>query len=87
MQGGLSSAQFKDVEDEWMRTLDDKLADVLKSRDPSFDEGKFKEFCQVTNEMFHPHAIDHYGINNYAKALFRAAIWQSQGRASDVEQV
>jgi len=52
----------------------------------SFDEPKFREFCTLTNEMFHPHSIDHYGMSNYAKSLFRAALWQSKSRCDDVEQ-
>ena len=70
-----------------MRTLDDKLVDVLKERDPSFDESKFREFCDVTNDIFHPHSIDHYAMSNYAKSLFRAALWQSKDRVTTVEQV
>ena len=71
----------------YLSELDDKLIDVLRARDSSIDENKFRDFCQTTNDMFHPHAIDHYGMNNYAKSLFRAALWQSQDRASTVEQV
>lgn len=77
--------EHKKVEEKWMKTLDDKLVDVLKSRDSNFDEARFREFCDVTNEMFHPHSIDHYGMSNYSKALFRAALWQSKDRCSAVE--
>jgi len=84
--GGVTYAQHKELEEEWMQTLDDKLLATLKSRDANFDEARFREFCSVTNEMFHPHAIDHYGMSNYAKGLFRAAFWQNKERCSSVEQ-
>ena len=70
-----------------MRTLDDKLIELLQERDASFDADKFREFCQITNDMFHPHSIDHYGMSNYSKSLFRAALWQSPDRAGIVEKV
>eukprot|EP01083_Nonionella_stella_P098073 275688_1 len=85
-QRGMTYEQHKGVEEKWMRTLDVKLCDVLKQRNSNFDEDKFKEFCDVTNDMFHPHSIDHYGMSNYAKSLFRAALWQSKARCSDVEE-
>jgi len=84
-QGRISYDEHKKVEEDWMKTLDDKLVDVLKSRDSNFDEAHFRAFCEMTNEMFHPHSIDHYGMSNYAKALFRAALWQSKDRCSVVE--
>jgi len=83
---GVTYAQHKDIEEEWMQTLDDKLLATLKSRDANFDEARFREFCSVTNEMFHPHAIDHYGMSNYAKGLFRAAFWQNKERCAKVEE-
>merc|ERR1719461_880549 len=70
-QGRITYSEHKKVEEDWMKTLDDKLLDVLKSRDSNFDETHFREFCAVTNEMFHPHSIDHYPMSNYAKSLFR----------------
>jgi len=84
-QGRITYDEHKKVEEDWMKTLDDKLVDVLKSRDSNFDEAHFRAFCEMTNEMFHPHSIDHYGMSNYAKALFRAALWQSKDRCSAVE--
>jgi len=84
-QGRVSYDEHKRVEEEWMKTLDDKLVDVLRSRDSSFDEAHYRAFCEVTNEMFHPHSIDHYGMSNYSKSLFRAALWQSKERCSTVE--
>ena len=84
-QGRITYDEHKKVEEEWMKTLDDKLVEVLKSRDASFDEAHFREFCQVTNEIFHPHSIDHYVMSNYAKSLFRAALWQSKDRVTVVE--
>eukprot|EP00484_Ammonia_sp_Unknown_P000888 CAMPEP_0197020296 /NCGR_PEP_ID=MMETSP1384-20130603/1075_1 /TAXON_ID=29189 /ORGANISM="Ammonia sp." /LENGTH=635 /DNA_ID=CAMNT_0042447899 /DNA_START=13 /DNA_END=1920 /DNA_ORIENTATION=+ len=85
-QGLASYDQHKQVEEDWMMTLDEKLIEVLRERDSNFDESKFREFCKVTNELFHPHSIDHYGMSNYAKSLFRAALWQSQDRCNAVEQ-
>jgi len=85
-QGRISYEEHKKVEEDWMRSLDDKLVEVLRSRDASFDEGHFREFCATTNEMFHPHSIDHYPMSNYAKSLFRAALWQSKDRVAAVEQ-
>jgi len=85
-QKGVTYEQHKAVEQEWMQTLDDKLLATLKSRDANFDEARFREFCAVTNEMFHPHNIDHYGMSNYAKGLFRAAFWQNKVRCTAVEQ-
>eukprot|EP01084_Bolivina_argentea_P040610 75021_1 len=85
-QGGITYEQHKQVEENWMITLDNKLCDVLKERDPNFNEDKFMEFCAATNEMFHPHSIDHYGMSNYAKSLFRAALWQSKDRCNTVEE-
>ena len=85
-QKGMTYDQHKKVEEEWMQTLDDKLVEVLKGRVSGFDEAKFRDFCSVTNEMFHPHSIDHYGMSNYAKSLFRAAFWQNKDRCDSVEQ-
>ena len=85
-QGMKSYDQHKQIEEEWMLSLDDKLCQVLAERTSGFDEQKFREFCAVTNEMFHPHSIDHYGMSNYAKSLFRAALWQSKARCDEVEQ-
>merc|ERR1719410_1997841 len=76
-----------EVREQGRITYDEhKKVEVLKSRDASFDEAHFREFCQVTNEIFHPHSIDHYAMSNYAKSLFRAALWQSKSRCDDVEQ-
>merc|ERR1711933_212622 len=76
----------KEIEEEWMKSLDDKLCALLAERNANFDQDKFKNFCALTNEMFHPHSIDHYGMSNYAKSLFRAALWQSKDRCDSVEQ-
>ena len=56
-QGRITYDEHKKVEEDWMKTLDDKLVDVLKSRDSNFDEAHFRAFCEMTNEMFHPHSI------------------------------
>jgi len=84
-QGRVTYDEHKEIEERWMKTLDDRLVEVLKARDPAFDEAHFREFCAATNEMFHPHSIDHYGMSNYAKSLFRAALWQSKERCAAVE--
>lgn len=85
VQGSGTYEEHRGREEAWMRTLDDKLIALLKSRDSSFDEKKFKEILEITNEMFHPFNIDHYNLSNYAKGLFRATLWQGKDRLKTVE--
>ncbi|ETO19608.1 ATP synthase F1, delta subunit [Reticulomyxa filosa] len=73
-------------EQKWMKELDEKLVEYLKSKKPDLDEDKWRSFNDACNEVFHPHKIEHYSLNDFSKSLFRAALWQSAERLHDVEK-
>ena len=78
--------EHRATEEQWMQDLDTKLVKMLKERDNKLDEKKLREYMDITNELFHPFKIDHYTFSNFAKALFRAALWDSKDRLKSVEQ-
>jgi len=80
----LTFDEHRKIEEAWMKELDESLISLLKSRDSSINEKKLREWLNTSNDLFHPFKIDHYTFSNFAKALFRSALWNSKEQLNNV---
>jgi len=58
----------------------------VQSKDPSVTAEKWFAYKATLESMFEPRDMGHYSWNDYAKDLFRAAVWQGKARVSSLEK-
>jgi len=69
-----------------LKKRDEEFLKVVQSKDPKVTAEKWFAYTDVMNNMFEPRDMEHYSWNDYAKDLFRAAIWQSKEKVTSLEK-
>jgi len=69
-----------------LKKREEEFLKVVQAKDPSVTAEKWFAYKDLLDDLFEPRDMEHYSYNDYAKDLFRAALWQGKARATSVEK-